>query len=127
MTDVDLISLMAYRNEKPGVRNLTVPQWLLWYRLRDVYKENADNPEKGAEEKQKQVSQYEEDCKNWVKTKEVLEHLSSQWKRIEPAARMFALDPTVEHGVKLFEELYVVPMKKQVEYWDREDNNGEDL
>ena len=112
---VDEISLLAYQNRKPDIHDLTVPQWLLWYRLRDVYRECADNPEAGAEQKRIAVSQYGQDIANWVKTKEVYEYMSDYWKRIEPSASKYALEQTVESGNEFFEAVYGVPVKTKLE------------
>lgn len=112
---VDIISKLAYKDIKPEPHQLTVPQWLLWYRLRDVYRECVNNPKAGAEQKQKQVSQYEQDRTDWVKTKEVYQHLADTWKRIEPSASRFAKEQTVESANEFFEAVYGVPVKTQLE------------
>lgn len=112
---VDIISKLAYKDIKPDVHQLTVPQWLLWYRLRDVYRECVNNPELGAAEKQKQVSQYKQDKDDWVKTKEVHQYLADIWKRIEPSASRFAKDQTVESANEFFEAVYGVPVKVKLE------------
>lgn len=121
---VDEISLLAYRGEKPDVHDMTVPEWLLWYRLRDAYREFAGNPDAGAEAKKIQVSQYQNDRKDWVKTQEVFTHMASYWKRIEPAARRFAMDRTVDNAVSFFESVYGVPLKAQIDRFEREEDNG---
>lgn len=118
---LDEISMAAYKDQKPDIHDLTVPEWLLWYRLRDVYRECAGDPKTGAEEKQRQVSQYEQDRNDWVRTKEVYQHMTLFWKRIEPAASKFALDQTVPNAVAMFEAVYQVPIKAQLNQWDKEE------
>ena len=118
---LDEIAMAAYKNRKPDKTELTVPEWLLWYRLRDVYKECVGDNEAGAKQKQIVLNQYEQDRKDWVKTKEVYDHMSSQWKRIETPAREFARSRTVDDGIKFFEAVYQVPMQAQQEQWERRD------
>ena len=119
----DQISLLAYKNEMPEVNDMTVPQWLLWYRLRDTYRDCAGKPEEGAERKRVWLAQYERDRSDWVKTKEVHEYLAGFWKNIEGPAREFAKNRTVDDAVKFFESVYMVKLKDQVDAWDRRGEN----
>lgn len=121
---VEIISKLAYKDIKPEPHQLTVPQWLLWYRLRDVYRECINNPKAGAEQKQKQVSQYEQDRADWVRTKEVHEYMSDYWKRIEPSASKYALEQTVESANEFFEAVYGVPVRAKLEQIEKGANES---
>ena len=116
----DEISLMAYKNERPGVQDMSIPEWLLWYRLRDAYREYANQPEEGAKQKQIWIAQYIRDRNDWVRTKEVHAHMAAQWKRIEEPAKKFVRDRTVESGIAFLESVYMVPVKDQIKYWGEE-------
>jgi len=120
---LDDISVAAYKGEQPDIYDLTVPEWLLWYRLRDVYREHAADPTAGAAAKQKALAQFETDRNDWVKTKEVYQVMSAMWKDIEEPARTFVKDRTVPNAERFFEAVYRVPLKKQSDIWEKEDTN----
>lgn len=116
---IEELSMMAYQNRKPDLRDLSVPEWLLWYRLRDVYRENTDNPENGAAEKNAMLRQFDLDRADWVSAKDVSSTLAAFWKRIEQAGCDYAKHPGVETGDRFFEAVYCVPRKKQEELWQK--------
>lgn len=119
---VDTVSLLAYRNQKPADSDLTIPEWLLWFRLRDVYRECGSDAERGQKEKEKVLKRFELDRSHWVRVSEVYKLLSKMWKDIEEPARRFAFDQTVENAVKFFEAVYRVPIKDQLKQWEGGDS-----
>ena len=121
--DINEISLFAYKNHKPEQSELTIPEWLLWYRLRDVYRDCKDDPERGKREKDAVLLRYEMDRSHWVRVSEVYKTLAKQWQDIEGPARTFVFDQTVENGLKFFEAVYKVPVKDQIRQWTGGDTN----
>lgn len=121
--DINEIALYAYKEYKPEQSELTIPEWLLWYRLRDVYRDCRNDPERGKREKDVALTRYELDRSHWVRVSEVYKVLAQQWKDIEGPARTFAFDQTVENAVKFFEAVYKVPLKTQVEVWKEKEGD----
>ena len=113
----DDISVMAYKDEAPDNNALTALEWLLWYRLRDCYKRNRSDVDAGRREKAQILKQFSIDKDSWGRTTELHAVLAGWWKRLEPFACAYATNPSVETADSLFEALYGVPRKKQIEKW----------
>lgn len=121
--NLDELTMSAYKESMPDVSELTVPQWLLWYRLRDVYMDykRGSKDAQGAEaEKKRILRQYDQDCKDWMNAKDVWNHMSQFWKYVEPSAQAYAKNPTVENADRFFEAVYKVPRKTQADQWQNE-------
>lgn len=117
---LDDISVLAFRNEMPDIGALTGPEWLYWYRMRDVYRQYRDNREEGARQKDIMKRWYDSDSSDWVSAKEVRESMAAFWKRIEPAGSAYAKSPSLETSDKFFEAVYCVPRKVQQEQWEKD-------
>ena len=121
--NVDDLTMSAYKESMPDTHDLTVPQWLLWYRLRDVYRDflsGKTNMEKAEAEKKQMLRQYDQDCNDWMNAKEVWNHMAQFWKQLEPSGQAYAKNPTVTNADRFFEAVYKVPRKTQAEQWQNE-------
>lgn len=121
--DINDIAMFAYKNHKPEQSELTIPEWLLWYRLRDVYRDCKNDPEKGKREKDAVLLRYDLDKSHWVRVSEVYKKLAKQWQDIEGPARAFAFDRTIENAERFFEAVYKVPLKDRITQWKEGDAN----
>lgn len=97
---VDELSRLAYTGIPPD--SASQPEWLLWYRLRDIYSKVRDgsmSKADGAEQKENAVNQYKAD--------KTLHDASVQlWMNIEQASVQFAKEHTIEAADGLYEALY---------------------
>lgn len=97
---VDELSRLAYFGTPPD--SASQPEWLLWYRLRDIYSNVRDgsiSKANGAEQKEQAVNQY--------KTDKTLHDASVKlWTRIEDASVRYAREHTIEAADGLYEALY---------------------
>ena len=111
--DVDTISRLAYSGTPP---DSAMPyEWLLWYRLRDIYEwtkagirveyingewqKRKFTKEDGAVHKQIAVNQYQTD-------KTLHDASVKLWARIEDASVRYAKEHTIEAADGLYEALY---------------------
>ena len=97
---IDELSRLAYSGTPP---DSAMPyEWLLWYRLRDIYskvRDGAMSKASGAEQKEQAVNQY--------KTDKTMYDASVQlWTRIEDASVRYAMEHTIEAADGLYEALY---------------------
>lgn len=100
MMDEKAISLMAYNGERP--ESALPHEWLLWYRLRDIYADVRAGrlvKQTGKAMKQDAVNSFNSEREAW-------ERDTLLWKRIEPAATRFAKERTVEAACEFYVALY---------------------
>ena len=113
----DDLAMLAYKNMPPEYDELSPMEWCCFYRLRDCYSKNKHNPEEGSRQKVIIQQQFDRDKDSWSRNSELHEILSSWWKKLEPVSSAYALNPSIENADRLFETLYGVPRKKQLEKW----------
>ena len=112
---IEEISRLAAQNNIPA-QDLSVEDWLLWYRLRDLYKTFSAGSiakEKAAEEKQRIVKQYNQDRQNAQSVTRFMEYHERLWRSIEQAATVYRSDKTIENADKFVETVYGVGMKEE--------------
>ena len=100
MMDEKTISVLAHKGQKP--ESASPHEWLLWYRLRDIYRDvesGVKSVAQGKEEKQTAVNSFHSE-------REAFERNVLLWKRIEPAAVAFAKNPSIDTANDFYEAVY---------------------
>lgn len=118
---LDDLTKMAYLERMPDIHDLKLPEWALWFRLRDLYRDFRQgqvDKEQAEQKKSALLAQYNQDRKDWFNAKEVMDHQAKLWKRIEAAGAVYAKEPTVENADKFFEAVYSCPRKDKAEYYE---------
>lgn len=104
----DELSRLAYSGTPP---DSAMPyEWLLWYRLRDIYdkvKRHEMTKADGAAQKQTAVNSYQAEM-------EQHERCVKLWQRIEQAGTAYAKDKTIENADRFYKAVYGVPAGKDV-------------
>lgn len=98
--NIDTISRLAYSGKAPS--SAMPYEWLLWYRLRDIYAEANDHEitkAEGAERKRDAVNSYQAEM-------ELYDRSVLLWKRIEQAATRYAKERTVEAADSFYKAVY---------------------
>lgn len=97
---VDELSRLAYSGTPP---DSAMPyEWLLWYRLRDIYSnvhDGATSKARGAEQKEQAVNSYQTD-------KALYDASVQLWTRIEDAGTRYAKDKTIANADAFYEAVY---------------------
>ena len=97
---VDELSRLAYSDTPP---DSAMPyEWLLWYRLRDIYSNVRDgsiSKADGAKQKEQAVNSYQTD-------KALYDASVQLWTRIEDASVRYDKEHTIEAADGLYEALY---------------------
>lgn len=97
---VDELSRLAYSGTPPD--GVSQPEWLLWYRLRDIYskvRDGAITKQNGAEQKQIAVNTYQTD-------KTLYDASVKLWTRIEDAGTQYAKDKTIPNADAFYAAVY---------------------
>lgn len=97
---VNDIAILAANETKPTER-LLLSEWLLWYRLRDLYrsfKKNTVTKEQGEKEKAQILRQFQIDNSDLTESKRIIKHHADMWARIEQASRQYLLNKTSENA-----------------------------
>lgn len=97
---VDEIARLAYEG-KP-LESALPHEWLLWYRLRDIYgqvRAGTMRKEAGAKVKTTAVNSFHSE-------REAFEQNVLLWQRIEPAAVAFAKNPSIDTANSFYEAVY---------------------
>lgn len=106
--DIDTISRLAYSGTPP---DSAMPyEWLLWYRLRDIYdkvKQHEMTKADGAAQKRGAVNSFETD-------KTLHEVHIKLWQRIEQAGTAYAKNKTIENADAFYKAVYGVPAGRNV-------------
>ena len=127
----DQISQLAARQEMPP-DGMTYVDWLLWYMLRDVYRDfkaGKLDAQKGAERKQHSLSIWEKESFRVRQLNELADSAGKLWKRIETAADTYRLNRTLQNADRLIEAIYNVPVRAGSDGSDeteQQDQNGGD-
>ena len=102
------ISAYAAKNEMPD-SGMTYIDWLLWYMLRDIYREYSAGEltkEQGAERKRQAMEIYQRECELNARYRELCSRVSELWKRLEEASSAYRKDRTLENADKMMEIVY---------------------
>ena len=111
---------------------MTYVDWLLWYMLRDVYRDfkaGKLDAEKGAERKQHSLSIWEKESFRVRQLNELADSAGKLWTRIETAADTYRLNRTLQNADRLIEAIYNVPVSTNDDGSDeteQQDQNGGD-
>ena len=109
----DDINKYAYAEVKPD-SVLTCPDWLLWFRLRDVYRKYRSGDismDQGEKEKRMAVKQYELDNGALIGAEKILQRNANMWAEIELAASAYMMDRTIENADRFIDAVYGVKHK----------------
>lgn len=112
---VDQIAKLAAQNIVPSEK-LSLSESLLWYRLRDLYRNFAQgsiSKDNAAAEKQKIVKQYNADKQAQETAERYIAHHAELWRKIEGAATAYRTNKTIENADKFVEAVYGVKMKEE--------------
>lgn len=112
---VDEISYCAMGDMMPP-GELTMPEELLWYRLRDIYAKHRSgqiSAQDGAERKKKAVAQYDMDKKTMQSAERIVAWHGKWWKEIEIAAKMYTDNPCVQTADVFFSAVYQARRKER--------------
>ena len=112
---VDEIAKLAAQNIVPSEK-LSLAETLLWYRLRDLYRNFAQgsiSKENAAVEKQKIVKQYNADSALFGFYDSYVSKSAQMWRNIEVAATAYRTNKTIENADKFVEAVYGVKMKEE--------------
>lgn len=108
MTRDDIIMRAASNTELPDNEG-DVLDVLLWYKMRDVYRQHAIGEitaEEGARKKVKLLRWYEQERHRMRMKQQCDEQHAINWARIEAASRAYAHEPSIETGDAFFEAIY---------------------
>lgn len=118
---------MAYKEERIGeISQLAINQqslspdaemsdWLLYYRLRDIYREHnmgLISSAEGAEQKKQAVKQYERDDEHFATAEKIIAWHGKWWSDIESAAKAYTDNPCVETADAFFTAVYNAKRKR---------------
>ena len=98
--DEKTISVLAHKGKEP--ESALPHEWLLWYRLRGLYRavdSGAKSIADARAEKTTAINSFHAD-------REAYERNILLWKRIEPAAKAFAREQTIEAANDFYEAVY---------------------
>ena len=112
---VDEISYCAMGDMMPP-GELTMPEELLWYRLRDIYAKHRSgliNAQSGAILKHEAVAQYDMDKKTVQSAERIVAWHGKWWKEIEIAAKMYTDNPCVQTADVFFSAVYHARRKER--------------
>ena len=104
----DEISALAAQDEKPDA-DMTTVDWLLWYMLRDVYrdfKHGHITKEQGAERKRQALDIWERQTDRYHADRDLINRVVQLWKTVEAAASTYRKDRTLENADKVMEAIY---------------------
>jgi len=91
---------------------LTGPaEWLLYYRLRDVYRDfrrGTIKAEQGTQQKNLAIRQYRNDIEQSRLSGEILHQHAKMWQRIEQSATAYRKERTTDNADRLLTALYGV-------------------
>lgn len=111
---VDRVSIAA-SNETGEREEWGNAERLLYYRLRDVYRQFRQKlitQESGADKKQKAIEQYKLDKQNAEKADGIVAWHVKFWNRVEQAGTEYRTSPSIETADKFVEAVYRVPRKQ---------------
>lgn len=115
--DIDKISVFAAKGEMPK-ENISLSEWLLFYRLRDLYRDFEKGNvgiESGKEKKDKIIKQFKSDNEQERRVSEHYKRLNETMKRIEISAMNYAQNKTIENADRFMEAVYGVPLLSEDE------------
>ena len=98
----------------PG--ELTMPEELLWYRLRDIYAKHRSgliSAQSGANLKREAVAQYDMDKKTMQSAERIVAWHGKWWREIEIAAKMYTDNPCVQTSDVFFSAVYQARRKER--------------
>ena len=104
----DEISALAAQEEKPDC-DMTAIDWLLWYVLRDVYrdfKQGLISKEKGAERKRQALDIWERQTDRYHADRDLINRVVQLWKNVEAAASAYRKDRTLENADAIMTAIY---------------------
>lgn len=110
--DIDTIALIAAKEEHPDAHNLHGPDRLLYYELRDIYRDyNAEtlSLQTGEALKRKAVREYDRFIRKLADAEKTEFEHAKFWQRVEAAAVAYAKQPTVENADAFYEAVYRIP------------------
>lgn len=112
---VDEISYCAMGDMMPP-GELTMPEELLWYRLRDIYAKHRSgliNAQSGASLKREAIAQCDMDKKTIQSAERIVAWHGKWWKEIEIAAKMYTDNPCVQTAGVFFSAVYQARRKER--------------
>lgn len=126
---VDKISKLAAKNIVP-TEQLSLPETLLWYRLRDLYRsfsQDSISKENAAVEKQKIIKQYNDDKETFAFYNKYVSKSAQMWRNIESAARAYRENKTIENADKFVEAVYGVKVRSTPSKHDSERTENQSI
>lgn len=109
------IILYAASDRRPD-GELSPPEWLLWYRLRDIYRAfrgGAADKEHCAAEKARALYQFRLDNSKLAEADKINRFNAQMWVDIASAADRYALEPTIESADEFYKAVYRVERKRR--------------
>lgn len=105
-------------NKQPLSNDSEMSDWLLYYRLRDIYQEHSAGLisfDEGAERKIQAVKQYERDDEHFDTANKIIAWHGKWWAEIELAAKAYTDNPCVETADAFFNAVYHTKRKRDEE------------
>ena len=122
----DEISALAAQDDKPNA-DMTTIDWLLWYMLRDVYrdfKHGHITKEQGAERKRQALDIWERQTDRYHADRDLINRVVALWKNVEAAASTYRKDRTLENADAIMTAIYGMRRGGASEQADRAGRGG---
>lgn len=107
--DIDELSRHAKRGEDPDELDLHGPERLLFFELRELYRQHKKGeivPQVGAAKKRKAVAEYDRFAMKLADADKVIAYEANFWKRVELSAKEYTANPSIETADAFFEAVY---------------------
>ena len=114
---IDAISQYAAQDIVPP-EDITLPEKLLWYELRDIYrgfKSGTVTKDEGKTRKSAAISGYNRNNKDIEQTSRIIQKNAGMWMRIEEAARAYKQNKTIENADAFMEAVYGAEFKQGID------------
>lgn len=119
---VETISQYAAQDLLPP-GDITLPEKLLWYELRDIYrgfKSGTVTKEEGQIKKNQAIGNYNRNNKDLEHTAKIIKANAGMWMLIEQTARAYKDNKTIENADAFMEAVYGVTFKSALNAWEEQ-------
>ena len=100
----------------PG--DITLPEKLLWYELRDIYrgfKSGTVTKDEGQSKKNQAIGNYNRNSKDLEQTAKIIKANAGMWTLIEQTAKAYKDNKTIENADAFMDAVYGVTFKQAVD------------
>lgn len=115
MSVIDDVRLSAFNLEPEPAESWKVPEIVLWYAFRELYRDYREGKTRKAEaEKAKAeiIKRYQVQKTEYDTMKNIVRHQAEMWNRIEIAGSRYGTERTIENADAFFEAVYDVKLKE---------------